>query len=81
MTVRQLKSRGVNFEIRHLKVGDFIWIARDNYGHELVLPYIVERKRMDDLAKSIKDGRFHEQKVCEISSTYQVLLSVINIFL
>lgn len=28
----------------------------------MVLPYIVERKRMDDLASSIKDGRFHEQK-------------------
>ncbi|KAK7071332.1 Crossover junction endonuclease mus81 [Halocaridina rubra] len=29
---------------------------------ELVLPYIIERKRMDDLASSIKDGRFREQK-------------------
>ena len=63
MTMRQLKCRHVNFEIRHLKVGDFIWIAKNNEGQELVLPYIVERKRMDDLAQSIKDGRFHEQKV------------------
>jgi len=30
---------------------------------ELVLDYIVERKRMDDLADSIVDGRFREQKV------------------
>ena len=30
---------------------------------ELVLDYIVERKRMDDLAGSIVDGRFREQKV------------------
>lgn len=66
MTMRQLKSRQVNFEIRHLKVGDFIWIARNNKGEELVLPYVVERKRMDDLASSIKDGRFHEQKVSKI---------------
>ena len=29
---------------------------------ELILPYIVERKRMDDLAGSIKDGRYKEQK-------------------
>lgn len=29
---------------------------------ELVLPYIVERKRLDDFASSIKDGRYHEQK-------------------
>lgn len=28
----------------------------------MILPYIVERKRADDLASSIKDGRFHEQK-------------------
>ena len=33
--------------------------------HELVLDYIIERKRMDDLAASIIDGRFREQKVTE----------------
>lgn len=64
VTLRALKSCGVNFEVRHLKVGDFTWICKDRInGHELVLPYIVERKRMDDLGSSIKDGRFHEQKV------------------
>lgn len=52
----------MNHEIRRLSVGDFLWIARDNLGRELVLPYIIERKRKDDLASSIKDGRFHEQK-------------------
>ncbi|KXJ05086.1 Crossover junction endonuclease MUS81, partial [Exaiptasia diaphana] len=31
-------------------------------GKELVLDYIVERKRMDDLNSSICDGRFREQK-------------------
>ena len=30
---------------------------------EVVLDHIVERKRMDDLASSIVDGRFREQKV------------------
>ena len=29
-----------------------------------VLEHIVERKRMDDLASSIVDRRFQEQKVC-----------------
>jgi crossover junction endonuclease MUS81 len=29
---------------------------------EIMLDYIVERKRLDDLIGSIKDGRFHEQK-------------------
>ena len=30
---------------------------------ELVLDYIIERKRMDDLSSSIIDGRYSEQKV------------------
>lgn len=30
---------------------------------EIVLEYVVERKRMDDLAGSITDGRFRDQKV------------------
>ncbi|KAM7358497.1 prolyl-tRNA synthetase 2-like protein, mitochondrial isoform 2-T5 [Cochliomyia hominivorax] len=57
-----LESLDVEYEIRRLTVGDFLWIARDKENNELVLPYIIERKRMDDLASSIRDGRFHEQK-------------------
>ena len=30
--------------------------------YEIVLDHILERKRLDDLIGSIKDGRFHEQK-------------------
>ncbi|XP_022115228.2 crossover junction endonuclease MUS81 [Pieris rapae] len=53
----------LKYELRSLKVGDFTWIARNRVSNEeLVLPYIIERKRMDDLGASIKDGRFHEQK-------------------
>jgi crossover junction endonuclease MUS81 len=33
-------------------------------SREVVLEHIVERKRIDDLAGSIMDGRFAEQKVC-----------------
>lgn len=33
-------------------------------SREVILEHIVERKRIDDLAGSIMDGRFHEQKVC-----------------
>ena len=62
--VRALSATGIPFELRHLQVGDYVWICRDrSTGHELMLPYIVERKRMDDLAKSIKDGRYRDQKV------------------
>jgi crossover junction endonuclease MUS81 len=32
-------------------------------SREIVLEYVIERKKMDDLSGSIMDGRFHEQKV------------------
>lgn len=58
------KYPDMKYEVRSLKVGDFTWVARhkQNVDQELVLPFVVERKRMDDFAASIKDGRFHEQK-------------------
>lgn len=59
----ELSSLNVTFEMRRLSVGDFAWICRDKSGRELMLPYILERKRLDDLSGSIQDGRFHEQKV------------------
>ncbi|XP_045535916.1 crossover junction endonuclease MUS81 [Papilio machaon] len=63
-TVAQFKKYpNICHEYRTLKVGDYTWIAKHrNTEQELVLPFIVERKRLDDLAASIKDGRFHEQK-------------------
>ncbi|XP_057671379.1 crossover junction endonuclease MUS81 [Diorhabda carinulata] len=51
------------FEVKKLNVGDYIWICRCRTTQkELVLPYIIERKRLDDFASSIKDGRYKEQK-------------------
>ncbi|CAG2053663.1 unnamed protein product [Timema podura] len=62
-TFSELTNFQIKFEVRHLKVGDFVWVCRNhNTNMEMVLPYIIERKRMDDLSNSIKDGRFHEQK-------------------
>uniref|UniRef100_A0A7N8YFZ2 Crossover junction endonuclease MUS81 n=1 Tax=Mastacembelus armatus TaxID=205130 RepID=A0A7N8YFZ2_9TELE len=71
--VKELQRNGVNFDIRKLNVGDFLWVAREKVapvpgqlrapaGRELVLDYVIERKRMDDLCGSIIDGRFREQK-------------------
>uniref|UniRef100_A0A3B3ZFZ2 Crossover junction endonuclease MUS81 n=1 Tax=Periophthalmus magnuspinnatus TaxID=409849 RepID=A0A3B3ZFZ2_9GOBI len=71
--VKELQRNGVNFDVRKLNVGDFLWVAREKMdpvpgqlrapcGRELVLDYIVERKRIDDLCGSIIDGRFREQK-------------------
>ncbi|GAN01801.1 crossover junction endonuclease mus81 protein [Mucor ambiguus] len=61
-----LTAKGVPCITRSMGLGDVIWIARPigstNRAEELFLDYIVERKRLDDLVSSIKDGRFIEQK-------------------
>ncbi|GFG29411.1 hypothetical protein Cfor_02614 [Coptotermes formosanus] len=78
-TVAELSALGTLFELRHLKVSDFMWVCRERTtGQELVLPYIVERKRMDDLAKSIRDGRFHEQKFRMKQSAVQNLVYLVE---
>ena len=70
----QLSRRGISPLVRSLDLGDCLWIAKttdpsllQQHGEEpgtdeVVLDWIIERKRLDDLVGSIKDGRFHEQK-------------------
>lgn len=68
----ELTKRGVRPIMRSLELGDAQWVAKCHdpeflrchgaEGDEIVLDHIVERKRLDDLIGSIKDGRFHEQK-------------------
>ena len=68
----ELTKRGVSPIMRSLELGDALWVAKikdpmllsghGEEGDEIVLDWIVERKRLDDLICSIKDGRFHEQK-------------------
>jgi crossover junction endonuclease MUS81 len=68
----ELTKKGVKPIMRALELGDALWVAKCNdpgllvrkgaEGDEVVLDWIVERKRLDDLVGSIKDGRFHEQK-------------------
>ena len=71
----QFKQAGLMCEQRALQVGDMVWTARihdpavitqldidDRKIPEVILDYVVERKRLDDLDSSIKDGRFLEQK-------------------
>ncbi|KAI8967172.1 hypothetical protein BDF20DRAFT_902126 [Mycotypha africana] len=71
-----LTRKGIQCITRAMDLGDVVWIARRKeksnnssssqtqlqQAEELVLDYIVERKRLDDLVSSIKDGRFTEQK-------------------
>ncbi|KAF9133335.1 Crossover junction endonuclease mus81 [Mortierella sp. 14UC] len=64
---RKLEERGVKVITRALDIGDVVWVACPKIENPLlpdmvVLDHILERKRMDDLASSIKDGRFTEQK-------------------
>ncbi|KAJ3282993.1 Crossover junction endonuclease mus81 [Rhizoclosmatium sp. JEL0117] len=63
-----LARRGIKYEAKSLELGDVTWVARPKcdgtyYGDEyIMLEYILERKTLDDLVASIKDGRFKEQK-------------------
>ncbi|KAL2067014.1 hypothetical protein VTL71DRAFT_1438 [Oculimacula yallundae] len=69
---KNLTSGGIKPIMRALALGDVLWVAklhdsgllkrRGAEGDEVLLDYVVERKRLDDLVGSIKDGRFHEQK-------------------
>ncbi|KAL7424025.1 Crossover junction endonuclease mus81 [Cryptotrichosporon argae] len=61
-----MRARGIKVETRALRMGDMCWLARllDGAGgeeDECVLDYVVERKRLDDLCISIRDGRYTEQ--------------------
>ena len=68
----ELTKRGVSPLMRSLELGDALWVAktkdptflsrRGEEGDEIILDWIVERKRLDDMIHSINDGRFHEQK-------------------
>ncbi|KAI9470593.1 MAG: crossover junction endonuclease MUS81 [Benjaminiella poitrasii] len=62
----RLIAKGIQVITRSMELGDVIWIAKkkgsNNQSDELVLDCIIERKRLDDLVSSIKDGRFTEQK-------------------
>ena len=55
-------DKGLNVTTRPLGLGDVIWIAKTDSGDEIVLDTLVERKTIDDLIASIKDGRWKEQK-------------------
>lgn len=74
--VEALRKQGVEVERRTLWLGDMIWVARpvDAIGSlsldDVVLDSIIERKRLDDLTHSIKDGRYASQKVSGARTRY-----------
>lgn len=50
------KSNNYKFELKNLELGDFI--IRDDFNNILL---IIERKTIEDLLASVKDGRYIEQ--------------------
>lgn len=61
--VNMLAKRNVKAESKQLSLGDIVWVAKNHKtGNRCILNTIIERKRLDDLAFSIKDNRFMEQK-------------------
>ncbi|KAJ5692846.1 hypothetical protein N7462_002269 [Penicillium macrosclerotiorum] len=68
----ELMKQGITPQVRALELGDAMWVAKcrdpaflarhGEESDEIMLDWILERKRLDDLIGSIKDGRFHEQK-------------------
>lgn len=57
-----IKSK-IKVEKRNLQLGDIMWIARSvEFDEEIVLDFVIERKRISDLLMSIEDGRYLEQK-------------------
>lgn len=84
----ELAKLGVKPIMRSMELGDAQWIAKCHdpallaaqgaEGDEVVLDWIVERKRLDDLIGSIKDGRFHEQKFRLKRSGVQKVIYIIE---
>lgn len=90
-----LADRGLPALTRALPLGDVLWIAQihpshahlligealsEDGDHEIMLSNIIERKRLDDLIGSIKDGRFHEQKFRLTKSGVQNVTYIIEAF-
>ena len=74
-----LMKAGITPATRALSLGDALWVARSG-EHEVVLDYIVERKRLDDLVLSIRDGRFHEQKFRLLKGAVENVVYIVEDF-
>ncbi|KAJ3282079.1 Crossover junction endonuclease mus81 [Borealophlyctis nickersoniae] len=77
----QFERKNVKILTRALELGDFIWVAKQKHKNpgdcqEIVLDFIVERKIMDDLTASLKDGRYKEQKFRLSSTGAQIIYLV-----
>lgn len=52
----------VSCKSSQLSLGDIVWVATDDKNNDFLLDFVIERKAIDDLAGSIMDGRYKEQR-------------------
>jgi crossover junction endonuclease MUS81 len=86
----ELAKKGVTPIVRALALGDILWVAKLHNpqllsslgadGDEVLLDWIVERKRLDDLISSIKDNRYAEQKFRLLKSGVKHVVYMIEEF-
>ncbi|XP_064600566.1 uncharacterized protein LOC135466800 isoform X2 [Liolophura sinensis] len=57
---KMFEDVGIKYRTEILDCGDYQWKWRCDQ-EEITLPVVIERKRADDLAASLKDGRFWKQ--------------------
>lgn len=55
-----ISKKNIEYKLTNLDIGDYIFEYKQKEDNPKV---IIERKTVDDLASSIKDGRYKEQKV------------------
>ncbi len=65
-------KNNIKVEERNLSLGDFLWIYKDSKDNEdYIIDYLIERKTLNDLAISIIDGRYTEQKYRMKNSSFK----------
>lgn len=57
-----IEQANINYTTEQLPVGDYAWRARGADGVDYLIDCVIERKSLDDLAASIQEGRYVEQK-------------------
>lgn len=70
--IKCLKESNLNFKTENLDLGDIQYKCDNN------LIYIIERKTVNDLGASIKDGRYKEQKIRLLSNNKNNIYYIIE---
>ncbi len=58
--IKLLNEKKIKIECKNLELGDIVFTNNESGNKELIM---IERKTVDDLMASIKDGRHREQKI------------------